>query len=145
MPRATWCSRRSPIRRISPNGGVRLHQPGLRDRPARRRRAAHRHARTCRNHLRVIYKLTGVVREIVPPERLVFTVALHEDDGSIRLENETSVTFAEHARRTTITLHVSVIKATAAAKANSAEWTRAGVESIDRLADHVAHIATSNI
>ena len=93
----------------------------------------------------VIYKLTGVVREIVPPERLVFTVALHEDDGSIRLENETSVTFAEYAGRTTITLHVSVIKATAAAEANLAGMDAGWSQSIERLADHVAHIATSNI
>ena len=42
-----------------------------------------------------IHVTQGVVREIVKPERLVFTVALLEDDGSIRLENLTTVTFAE--------------------------------------------------
>ncbi len=91
----------------------------------------------------IIYKLTGTVREVAPPERLVFTVALHEDDGSICLENLTSVTFTEHAGRTTITLHVRVIQATAAAEAHLAGMEAGWSQGLERLADHVANIATS--
>jgi uncharacterized protein YndB with AHSA1/START domain len=91
-----------------------------------------------------VYKLTGVVREIIPPERLVFTVALHEPDGSIRLENLTSVMLTEHAGKTTITLHVSVIQSTTAAEANLAGMEAGWGQSLDRLVDHVSNTAASN-
>jgi uncharacterized protein YndB with AHSA1/START domain len=90
-----------------------------------------------------IYKAQGVVREIVTPERLVFTIAVREDGGGIRLENLTSVTFvegtdvegggAEHAGKTTLTLHVRVLQATAAAAANLAGMPVGWSQSLDRL------------
>jgi uncharacterized protein YndB with AHSA1/START domain len=115
-----------------------------------------------------IYKAQGVVREIVTPERLVFTIAVREDGGGIRLENLTSVTFvegvdvegggvegtgvegtgvegvdvegvdvegggAEHAGKTTLTLHVRVLQATAAATANLAGMPVGWSQSLDRL------------
>lgn len=95
-----------------------------------------------------IHVTQGVVREIVKPERLVFTVALLEDDGSIRLENLTTVTFAEgggaegggveHARKTELTLHVRVLQATAAAAANLAGMEVGWSQSLDRLRELVA-------
>jgi uncharacterized protein YndB with AHSA1/START domain len=91
-----------------------------------------------------VYKLTGGVREIVAPERLVFTVTLHEDDGSIRLENLTSVTFAEHAGKTTITLRVTVVRATEAAAANLAGMEAGWSQSLERLADHVTRFVVAN-
>lgn len=91
----------------------------------------------------VIHKLTGTIREFVPPERLVFTVALHETDGSTRLENLTSVSLVEHAGKTTITLHVRVIHATAAAEQNLAGMAAGWGQSLDRLVDHVANAAAS--
>src|SRR6202035_1912760 len=91
----------------------------------------------------IIYKLTGTIREIIPPERLVFTVALHEADGSIRLENLTSVSLSEHGGKTTITLHVSVIHATAAAEANLARMEAGWGQSLERLANHVTDAAAS--
>ncbi len=93
----------------------------------------------------IIYKLTGTIREITPPERLVFTVALHEADGSIRLENLTSISLTEHAGTTTITLHVNVIHATAAAEQNLAGMETGWGQSLDRLADHVTAAASTTI
>jgi uncharacterized protein YndB with AHSA1/START domain len=87
-----------------------------------------------------VYRTTGVVREIVAPERLVFALALLEDDGSIRLENINTVTFAEQAGKTTITLHVRVIKATEAAEYNLQGMQAGWSQSLERLASLVATI-----
>ena len=92
-----------------------------------------------------IYAGQGLVREIVMPERLVFTIAVHEDDGSIRLENLTTVTFvegagAEHAGKTELTLHVRVLQATAAAAANLAGMEVGWGQSLERLGELVAKL-----
>ena len=45
----------------------------------------------------VLYPMKGVFREVVKPERLVFTASAFDDEnGNLRLENLTTVTFAEH-------------------------------------------------
>jgi uncharacterized protein YndB with AHSA1/START domain len=100
-----------------------------------------------------VYVAQGIVRDIVPPERLVFTIAVQESDGSIRLENLTTVTFAEvpgaevtgaegtgagHARRTKLTLQVRVLQATAAAAANLAGMEVGWSQSLERLGELVA-------
>jgi PhnB protein len=81
-----------------------------------------------------IFSCTGTVREVVPLERFAFTIALHETDGSIRLENLNTVTFAEDSGRTTIILHVRVLQATAAAEANLAGMQAGWSGSLERLA-----------
>ena len=53
-----------------------------------------------------VHVALGTVREIVAPERLVFAIRLEEADGSVRFENLTTVTFADHARGTELTLQV---------------------------------------
>jgi uncharacterized protein YndB with AHSA1/START domain len=93
-----------------------------------------------------IYVTQGVVREIVAPERLVFTIALQENDGGIRLENLTTVTFMEGAgvegvgKKTTLTLHVRVLQATAAAAANLAGMQVGWGQSLERLGELVANL-----
>ena len=106
-----------------PGGAIRIHMRGPKGTP-----------------YDVIYRTTGVVSEIVAPQRLVFTLALLEDDGSIRLENVNTVTFAEQAGKTTVTLHVRVITATAAAETNLAGMEQGWSQSLDRLARLVATI-----
>jgi uncharacterized protein YndB with AHSA1/START domain len=86
----------------------------------------------------VEHPMRGVIQEIVPPERLVFTaVATDADDGPI-LEGLTTVTFVEHKGRTILTLRASAVAVVdhAAAHLNGMEvgWT----QSIDRLAAEVA-------
>jgi uncharacterized protein YndB with AHSA1/START domain len=83
---------------------------------------------------------TGVVQEIVAPERLVFTIAALDDDGSIKLENLTSVILAEHAGNTELTLHVRVLKATAAAAINLAGMPVGWSQSLERLGELVAKL-----
>jgi uncharacterized protein YndB with AHSA1/START domain len=51
-----------------------------------------------------IYPMGGEVREIVPPERLVFTNNALDTDGNPIIEGFTTVTFAEQGGKTTLTL-----------------------------------------
>jgi uncharacterized protein YndB with AHSA1/START domain len=85
-----------------------------------------------------VHVTQGEVREIVTPERFAFTIALLEDDGSIRLENLTTVTLVEHAGKTELTLHVRVLQATAAAAPNLAGMQVGWSQSLERLAELVA-------
>jgi uncharacterized protein YndB with AHSA1/START domain len=87
-----------------------------------------------------IYVATGVVQEIVAPERLVFTIAVLDGNGSIRLENLTTVTFADRAGKTEPTLNVRVLQATAAAAANLAGMQVGWSQSLERLGELVAEL-----
>ncbi len=95
-----------------------------------------------------IYPTRGEVREIIPPERLVFTIAALDPDGSIRLENLTTITLTEtidtqataangvpanRAVRTELTLHVRVLQATAAAAVNLKGMAIGWAQSLERL------------
>jgi uncharacterized protein YndB with AHSA1/START domain len=52
-----------------------------------------------------IYPMKGEFREIVPPERLVFTNIAVDAAGNPIIEGLTTVTFAEKGGKTTMTLH----------------------------------------
>ena len=85
------------------------------------------------------HPMTGVFREITPPERLVFTNLATDREGKILLEGLTIVTLAEHgAGQTKLTLESRAI-----ARVDFASRMLEGMEigwtqSIDRLGDHVA-------
>jgi uncharacterized protein YndB with AHSA1/START domain len=86
------------------------------------------------------YPMTGVIREIVEPERLVFTSVAMDEDGKRLLEGVTTVTFAEQGAKTKLTLHTRAVGLVADA-ARKLEGMDAGwTQSIDRLAAHVAHM-----
>jgi uncharacterized protein YndB with AHSA1/START domain len=87
-----------------------------------------------------IYVTSGVIQEIVAPERLVFTIAALEGDGTIRLENLTTVSFVERAGTTELTLQVRVLRATAAAAANLAGMEVGWSQSLERLGELVAEL-----
>jgi uncharacterized protein YndB with AHSA1/START domain len=50
----------------------------------------------------------GVYREITPPERLVFTSAWDQEDGSTGPETLVTINFAEEAGKTRMTFHQGV-------------------------------------
>jgi uncharacterized protein YndB with AHSA1/START domain len=75
-----------------------------------------------------VYVTQGKVREIVIPERLVFAIAMREDDGSIRFENLTTVIFVERAGKTELT---------AAAAANLGGMRTGWSQSLERLGELV--------
>jgi uncharacterized protein YndB with AHSA1/START domain len=85
-----------------------------------------------------VYPMKGVIREIVPPERLVFTNIAVDASGNHLLEGLTTVTFAEAGGKTKMTLHTR-----AAAVAEIATGYLQGMEmgwtqSIDKLEAFVA-------
>ena len=53
-----------------------------------------------------VYPMTGVVREIAPPERLVFASAAVDKDGKHLLEALTTVRFVEQGGKTKLTLEI---------------------------------------
>jgi uncharacterized protein YndB with AHSA1/START domain len=87
----------------------------------------------------VRYPMRGVFREIVAPERLVFTTtALEDDQGNPQLEGLTTVTFAEYAGKTKLTLHVTMVKAEPGAAGALAGMEEGWNQSLDKLAEYLA-------
>jgi uncharacterized protein YndB with AHSA1/START domain len=84
------------------------------------------------------HPMIGMFREIVEPERLVFTNIAVDEDGNHLLEGLTTVTFAEHGGKTRLTLQTRAVglvaRAVSMIEGMEAGWT----QSIDRLAAHVA-------
>jgi uncharacterized protein YndB with AHSA1/START domain len=88
----------------------------------------------------------GIYREVVAPERIVFTMAVADKDGN-RIdppaagmdpdwprETVVTVTFAERAGRTTLTLHQTVSEALAKRTGAHPSW----ISMLDRLAEGLA-------
>lgn len=65
----------------------------------------------------------GVYREIVTPERLVFTYNSEFPDGTIDPETLVTVTFAELGGRTRLTLRHSAFETDAARTGHEGGWT----------------------
>jgi uncharacterized protein YndB with AHSA1/START domain len=80
-----------------------------------------------------IYPMKGEIREIVPPERLVFTNIAVDAAGNSIIEGLTTVIFADEGGKTKLTLHTrgSAVVDYAAAYLQGMEmgWT----QSIDKL------------
>lgn len=82
------------------------------------------------------YPSRGVVREIVEPERLVFTMAPEDGEGRPIFEVLTRVTFAEAdgGARTRLTLEVSLLTATPGAARYLDGMEQGWSQSLERLA-----------
>jgi uncharacterized protein YndB with AHSA1/START domain len=65
----------------------------------------------------------GVYREILAPERLVFTYAWEDSEGRAGHETLVTVTFAERGEKTELTLRQGVFETRAARDAHAAGWT----------------------
>jgi uncharacterized protein YndB with AHSA1/START domain len=76
------------------------------------------------------HRLQGVYREIVEPERLVFTWAWVGANGKPGHETLVTVTFAEHGAKTKLTLHQAVFESVESRDSHEEGWT----ECLDRLA-----------
>jgi uncharacterized protein YndB with AHSA1/START domain len=98
-----------------------------------------------RMHMRApdgtVYPMKGQIRELVAPERLVFTNIAVDAAGRHLLEGLTTVTFADEGGKTKLTLHtkaVAVVEDAAAyLQGMEAGWT----QSIDKLQAFLAHPA----
>lgn len=84
------------------------------------------------------YPMTGVFREIVEPELLVFTNIAIDAAGNPLIDGLTTVTFAEHAGKTKLSLHTSAIALNAIAAAMLEGMPAGWSQSLDRLAEYLA-------
>lgn len=85
-----------------------------------------------------VYPMKGEIREIVAPERLVFTNLALDEEGKPVTDGLTTVTFAEEGGKTKLTLHTRgaalVPHALPYLQGMEYGWT----QSIDKLAEHLA-------
>ena len=84
------------------------------------------------------YPMKGVFREVVAPERLVFSNIAIDRDGNHLLEGETIVTFAEQAGKTTLTLKTHAVGRVPIAKQMLAGMEAGWTQSIDKLEKRLA-------
>ena len=78
--------------------------------------------------------LQGVYREIVEPERLVFTYAWEDAEGKPGHETLVTVTFAEHGEKTKLTMRQAIFETVTARDEHVRGWT----EALDHLAEYLA-------
>jgi uncharacterized protein YndB with AHSA1/START domain len=84
-----------------------------------------------------VYPMTGTFREIVRPERLVFTAEALDQSGTAVLEVLNTVIFEEKNGKTTLTLQARVTKV-AGEGVSYLEGMEAGwTQSLERLASHL--------
>jgi uncharacterized protein YndB with AHSA1/START domain len=76
----------------------------------------------------------GIYREVVEPERLVFTYADEEADGGLGPETLVTVTFEELGAKTKLTLHQTGFETVTARDGHYGGWTSC----MDRFADYLA-------
>jgi uncharacterized protein YndB with AHSA1/START domain len=87
----------------------------------------------------VTYPMKGEVREMVAPERLVFTNIALDDAGNHILEGLTVVTFREERGKTKMTLQTRAIAVVDYATRHLAGMEIGWTQSIDRLEALLAH------
>jgi uncharacterized protein YndB with AHSA1/START domain len=78
----------------------------------------------------------GVYREVVPPERLVFTTAWEDEQGRPKHETLVTLTFAEQDGRTRLTLHQALFESTTARDLHEGGWS----STLELLGDYLATI-----
>jgi uncharacterized protein YndB with AHSA1/START domain len=89
----------------------------------------------------VDYPMTGVFREIVEPERLVFSARVDDDAADVHLEVLTTVTLAEQGAMTRLTMRAEVVRATPAAAPMLAGMDEGWNQSLDRLDAYLAEVS----
>jgi uncharacterized protein YndB with AHSA1/START domain len=85
--------------------------------------------------------LQGVYREILEPERLVFTWAWEDAQGEAGPVTLLTLNFAEHAGKTKLTLQQAVFETVTARDAHQQGWTTG----LDRLADYLAQVKEERV
>jgi uncharacterized protein YndB with AHSA1/START domain len=81
----------------------------------------------------------GIYREVVEPERLVFTFAWDDENGRRGPETLVTMTFAEHDGKTKFTLHQALFESVDMRDSHQGGWT----ESFDRLEEFLTRPTAS--
>ena len=76
----------------------------------------------------------GVYREVVVPERLVFTFAWEDAEGKPGHQTLVTVTFAEHGEKTELSLHQAVFESVARRDEHRRGWA----STLERFAEFLA-------
>jgi uncharacterized protein YndB with AHSA1/START domain len=84
-----------------------------------------------------VYPMTGTFREIVRPERLVFTAEALDQNGAAVLEVMNIVTFEEKNGKTTLTLQARVTKVAGEGISYLEGMEEGWTQSLERLASHL--------
>jgi uncharacterized protein YndB with AHSA1/START domain len=85
-----------------------------------------------------VYPMKGTFEEIVAPERLVFLSGAMDETGKLLFEVRNTVTFAEQAGRTKLTMHAHVVSATDEAGRHLSGMEVGWMQSLERLEAFVA-------
>jgi uncharacterized protein YndB with AHSA1/START domain len=88
----------------------------------------------------VDYPMGGEFREVVAPERLVFTSGALDEKGKLLFEFLHTVTFGERSGTTTLTIRSRVIKTTADAGKYIGGFEPGMTQSLERLAAYVERL-----
>jgi uncharacterized protein YndB with AHSA1/START domain len=80
--------------------------------------------------------MAGNYREVVPPERLVFTFAWDNPEGEPGHQTLVTVTFADQDGKTRLTFHQAVFESVESRDSHHGGWS----ECFDRLADYLASL-----
>ena len=84
-----------------------------------------------------VHPMTGIYREVVEPERLVFTSAALDGSGRPLFEVLHTVTFAERGGRTTVRVQSRVLMTTPAGAPYLAGMEAGWSQSLERLGEHL--------
>ena len=93
--------------------------------------------RTMRSPEGSVFRKHGVYRDIVPPERLVFTYVSDDAEGNPGPETLVTVTFADLGGKTRLTLRQTLFTSVAARDAHHAGWTSC----FERFAEYLASVS----
>ena len=85
----------------------------------------------------LVYPMKGVVHEVAPPERLVFTSIPIDENGAALFEVRTTVTFAEDGKKTRVTVNAHVERARPEAAPYLAGMEAGWKQSLERLEEYV--------
>lgn len=86
-----------------------------------------------------VYPMGGVFHEVVEPERIVFTSTAHMSaEGPPAFEVHNTVTFAEEAGKTKVTVHAVVVKAQPGTDQAFLGMREGWGQSLDRLAESLS-------
>jgi uncharacterized protein YndB with AHSA1/START domain len=80
----------------------------------------------------------GVIREIVEPQRLVFSYAFENETGERGHETIVTVTFADEGEKTRLTVHQAIFESLEVRDAHIWGWGQA----LDDLADYIRSAAS---
>jgi uncharacterized protein YndB with AHSA1/START domain len=87
------------------------------------------------------FPMSGVFQEVVPQEKLVFTAAtMFDEDGVPAIENITTVTFADAAGKTAVTVYQAVTKAGPGSEFPLAGMDEGWKQTIAKLEGYVASL-----